>query len=617
MDILRPTSFPRLVLSFHRWRNRPQPWAPSSGCGRLPLQLRSLATVTPEPTTTPPASAPTTPVQNYAVDVLVVGSGAAALTASLRLHALGLKPLVVEKTSLVGGTTCYSGGALWIPNSGVRSSTIIPDDFDRALTYMKAVIDDGERPATRPSTLARKVAFLKEGPKMVKFLASQGFRWIRSTGYPDYYPELPGGNAGGGRTIEPVVFDLNRLPREWRGKVRKGTGPNVPVYGFEAGNVYRMRSLDGMLTLLKVGGRVLGQRALGRQPVTLGMSLFGQVLLFNVQRGIPIWTGVALESLNIDDRGNVVGATISRDDGKNIANIQTRKGVVLAAGGFARSASMRAEHHLASGGSHSLASPGDTGDAITAAVQIGAATELMDEAWWGAVVVDRAGEPAWMQYERALPHSIIVDKQGKRFTNEAVNYTRFVHEQFRAGAVPAYLIVDSKNRGKYILAGIPPGRGVSQGALESGLIVKADSLRELAVAMGIDEMGLEETVRRFNQMAEKGVDEDFGRGSSSYDKFFADPKHRPNGNLGPVSRPPFYAARVYPGDLGTKGGVLTDEHARALRDDGNVISGLYAVGNSSASVMGKEYLGAGSTLGPGLTFAYIAANHIALPSAEK
>lgn len=233
---------------------------------------------------------------------------------------------------------------------------------------------------------------------------------------------------------------------------------------------------------------------------------------------------------------------------------------------------------------------------------------------WGPVIVDKTTKKVnWCQFERAQPHSIVVDKAGNRFTDEAQAYTTFVHDQYErqktTPAVPAYLIIDSRHRKRYPLAGLMPG-STPQKALDAGLLTKANTLKELADKLGVDPEGLSRTITRFNAMVLRGVDEDYGRGGSAYDHFSGDPKYKPNPNMGTIEKAPFYAAEIWPGDLGTKGGVLTDEFARALRDDGSVIEGLYAAGNCSASVMGREYCGSGSTLGPALTFAYVAVNHM-------
>lgn len=546
-------------------------------------------------------------------DVLVIGSGAAALAAALRAKHHNLNPLIIEKTSHVGGTTSYSGGGLWIPNSGVHPPSV-SDSFPEALTYMQNTID--VKPV-KASTHARKTAFLENGPKMVKFLKDQGFKWQPSIGYPDYYPLVEGGKVSG-RSIEGEVFDLKKLG-DWQNKIRMTTRkPLYPMYTYEAGDMYRHgSSWKPYLTAAKVVGlRMQWHKLLGRLPVTLGMSLVGQLLCLCKDKGVNVSLDTEFKELIVRD-GVVRGAIVARDGEQQL--IEAKKGVILAAGGFARNTSMREKHQdPVAAAAKTLTSPEDKGDAITAAMNIGAATELMDEAWWGPTLLDKNGKPYWCQFERALPHSIVVDESGERFGNEAEAYTRFIHNLFahqkqNDRSAAAYLIIDSKHRERYVFSGMRPGV-TEQWALDDGLLVKADTIEELADKLKLDAVRLQKTITRFNTMAVEGVDQDFNRGLSPYDQFFGDPKCTPNQNLGPIAKPPFYAAKLVPGDLGTKGGVLTDAHARALKEDGSVIEGLYAVGNSSASVMGTEYIGAGSTLGPALAFAYVAADHIARPN---
>jgi 3-oxosteroid 1-dehydrogenase len=290
--------------------------------------------------------------------------------------------------------------------------------------------------------------------------------------------------------------------------------------------------------------------------------------------------------------------------------------VLLSAGGFAKNAQMRETYERAPTSTEwTSVPPGDTGDAIRAGIDIGAATALMDDAWWGPTLVDPAtGTPSFILWERSFPHSIIVDSSGRRFMNESESYVDAGHHQYERNeqvpAIPAWLIVDARHRRRYPMATLPPGL-TPRSALKSGFLTKAVTLDELAGAIGVDPAGLADTVERFNALAGAGVDEDFGRGRTAYDHVYGDPSNHPNPNLGTIERAPFYAVKVWPGDLGTKGGLLTDEHARVLREDSTPIPGLYAAGNTTASVMGRTYPGPGSTIGPATTFAYIAMRHLA------
>jgi len=261
-----------------------------------------------------------------------------------------------------------------------------------------------------------------------------------------------------------------------------------------------------------------------------------------------------------------------------------------------------------------VASAGDLGDAIWAGIAIGAETALMDDAWWGPCFIDQHGKSTFMIWERSFPYSMIVDTSDKRFMNESASYVDCGHWQYernqKVPSIPAYLIVDQHHHKNYPLGVGLPGAEPKE-YFESGMLTKADTLAELAQKCGIDPKGLEETVKRFNQFALNGKDEDFHRGDSAYDRIYSDPRVKPNPNLAPLTKPPFYAVRVWPGDLGTKGGLLTDEFARVLNKQGVPIQGLYAAGNSSASVMGHTYPGPGSTIGPALVFGMIAGQHAA------
>lgn len=569
-------------------------------------------------------NAPTSPTPStLTTDVLVVGSGGAALTAALRARTAGLSVLVIEKGEVIGGTSAYSGGVLWIPNNGLVPPTPgkESDSPELARTYLDDIIGD-VGPASSP---ARRSAFLAQGPELVRFLSSQGYKWQSSTGYPEYFPGRPGSLEGGGRSIEPGMFDANLLG-PWRALLSiNPTRPPLPVFSWEVKDMVRARSSwSGRMSVATVfAARGWVPRwVMGKENVTLGVSMISQLLWLNLQAGTSIVTGTALKELVVGEDGRVTGAVVERE-GKKVT-IEAGRGVVLAAGGFAHNDEMRKKYQAAGITTDwTSTSPGDRGDAIRAAMDIGAATALMDSAWWGAAMVDPESKARfWSLYDRVLPHSMIVDQSGKRHLNESQNYNSLGTLLWNR-PIPSYMVIDSTHRKQYVLCnkfmpGITP-----QSAIDSGFIMKADTIEELAGKMGVPAKALRETVDRFNGFAQKGVDEDFHRGDSAYDKFMGDPTYK-NPNLGAIQKGPFYALKVYPGDLGTKGGVLTDEHGRALREkkgwklsgngDGTegyeVIPGLYVAGNSSASVMGRTYAGPGATLGPALTFAYIAAGHI-------
>ncbi len=548
-------------------------------------------------------------LQTEKYDLLIIGAGAAGLCAALRAHSRGLRPLVVEKSSKIGGASAYSGGGVWIPNNHVSKAAGVPDSVSNALKYLEHLIGD----AGPVSSKQRKMAFLTKGPEMVAFLEGIGFKWRCARGYPDYYPDQPGGNIG--RTIEGDIFDLKSL-----GDWEKYLLLKPDDIGF-AGHCdeYRhipifKRTFKSFWMFIKIGlFRSLGRKLLGQRPATFGKSLVAQLMFLSKNRRIAIWRQSPLVKLLVEN-DRVVGALV--DGEGTLTSIRAEKGVLLCAGGFARNLEMRQKHaQEPASNKWTMVPSGDTGDAVQAGQNVGAELALMDDAWWGPVFVNPlTGENWFALAERSLPHSIIVDSEGQRFMNESQNYTDCGHAQYNrhklVPAIPAWFIFDSQHRNKYMLWTFLPGK-TPKSSFSSGFITTAETIQDLAAKIGVNEEGLKTTVSHFNEMAARGIDDDFGRGRTAYDNFLGDPTCKPNPNLGPLNKGPFFAIRVWPGDLGTKGGLLTDENARVVGKDGKPIQGLYAAGNTSASVMGRTYPGAGATIGPALTFAFIAADHIA------
>ncbi|KAJ9637541.1 uncharacterized protein PV06_09489 [Exophiala oligosperma] len=540
-------------------------------------------------------------------DVIVVGSGAGGLTAALRAKYHGLEPLVLEKTPKIGGSSAYSGGALWVPNNHVSKAAGLEDSAEEGLRYLEAIVP----PNTPSSTKERKQAYIDQSPQMVRYLEGLGFKWHAALGYPDYHCLEPGSKALG-RVIEGQVFDLKKLG-SWRSMIRLPGDPAPACYCDETPHIYRMGA--HLYDFYKFSGMIAKmclRMLIGQKPVTFGKSLVGQLLYLNKQHGTEIWRETGLVDLISDKDGKVIGTLVERD-GKKL-RIGARKGVLLAAGGFAKNSAMREQYQKrAIHAQWSVASPGDQGDAIRAGQKLGAAVDLMDSAWWMPMII--VGEtPIFDLTVRSFPHAIIVDGKGSRYMNESLDYDDFgktmnKHHETTA-AIPSWIILDSRHRNNYMLARFGP-RSTPKWAIENGFIYRDDTVGGLAKQINIDPTSLQTTVERFNGFALKGVDEDFNRGKNAYDNFFGDPYHKPNPNLGTIAKSPFYALRIYPGDLGTKGGLLTDEFARVLREDGNPIPGLYAAGNTTASVMGRRYAGPGATLGPAITFSYIAMDNIA------
>ena len=542
-------------------------------------------------------------------DVVVAGSGAAGMTAALTAARLRLSVVVIEKTGYFGGSTARSGGGIWAPGNAVLRAAGVSDTPEQARAYLAHVAG-----ADVPAGL--REAFLEHGPAMLDLvLATTPLRLAWVPGYADYYPEAPGGLACG-RSIEPVPFDGRALGGELArlGRPYLPSPEGVAVTQAE----YRWLSLGprhprAVLAGARVAARAARTRLLGRRMLTLGQALAAGLRAGLLANGVPVWLDTPMTGLEVRD-GRVTGVRATR--GGEPVLIRARRGVLLATGGFERNEEMRRRYQRAPVGTQwTTGAAGNTGDGIVAGVEAGAAVGLMDDAWWGPSI-PLPGGPYFCLAERSLPGCILVNGAGQRFVNESAPYVDAVHAMYDGNTpenphIPAWLIFDQRYRDRYVLAGRPPRKPLSRRWYAAEAVIRADDLAGLAAAAGISAGGLVKTVTRFNEFAAAGRDEEFGRGGSAYDRYYGDPRCRPNPNLAPLARPPFYAVKIVPGDLGTKGGLRTDERARVLRGDGTPIAGLYAAGNASASVMGHSYAGAGATIGPAMTFGYIAARTMA------
>ena len=548
--------------------------------------------------------------QTYQTDVVIVGSGGGGMTAALVTHDAGLKTLIVEKTPYYGGSTARSGGGIWVPNNYLMRQAGVSDSLEEARIYMQATIGNRTPQASRD-------AYLYNVGPMIEWLRDHSdLEFLYMPGYPDYYPEKPGGKAKG-RAIEAALFDGNRLGAD----LAQLNPPFIEVPGgmsFTAREYQRlgmvMRTWQGKFTAMRIGARLISHRLTGRKTLMMGQALIARLRLSLKKRDIPLWLNTPLKDLILQD-GRVVGIQVERD-GKPLA-IYARKGVILAAGCFAHNLEMRLKyqkHPITT--EWTTASPGNTGDAIQAGIRIGAAIDLMEEAWWGPSTKPPGMPPFFHVGERGYPGLIMVSQKGQRFTNESASYVDVVQVMYQKHTddnphVPCYFIFDQRYRNNYIFGNMFPRQPIPSNLLQNGYIKKADSLEKLAGLLGMDPSVLVATVQRFNGFAKTGKDLDYGRGDSAYDNYYGDPTVRPNPNLAPLEKAPFYAVEVVPGDLGTKGGLVTDEYGRVRRKDGEIFEGLYCVGNNSASVMGTTYPGPGCTIGATMTFGYIAARHAA------
>jgi 3-oxosteroid 1-dehydrogenase len=538
-------------------------------------------------------------------DIVVAGSGAAGMTAALTAAQRGATVVVLEKMGLFGGSTARSGGGIWAPGNAVLRRAGVADTPEQASAYLAFVTGDDA-----PAQLRR--ALLEHCPAMLDLvLAATPLRFAWVPGYADYYPEAPGGRACG-RSIEPVPFDGRVLGPE----LTRLNKPYLPVPDGVAVTQadYRWLTLGprhprAVLAGARVAGRLARRRLLGQRMLSLGQALAAGLRAGLLAGGVPVWLNTALTDLVITD-GRVTGVRVVRA-GKP-ALIRARRGVLVATGGFERNEQMRRRYQQSPVGTDwTTGAAGNSGDGITAGQEIGAATGLMDDAWWGPSI-PLPGGPYFCLAERSLPGCVLVNGAGQRFVNESAPYVDAVHAMYEGNTadnphIPAWLVFDQRYRDTYVFAGLPPRRPFPRRWYAAGAVFRANDLAGLGDAIGVDPGALAKTVARFNEFARTGHDEEFRRGDSAYDRYYGDPRRRPNPNLAPLARAPFYAAKIVPGDLGTKGGLRTDERARVLREDGSVIAGLYAAGNASASVMGHSYAGAGATIGPAMTFGYIAA----------
>ena len=535
------------------------------------------------------------------VDLLVAGTGAAGLSAAIAGADRGLTVLLAESTDRWGGTTMLSGGGLWMPNNPLMRRKHIADSPEEALTYMNDVIGE-VGPASTP---ARRKAFVDAVPGVFHLLEGMGVRWSIAKDYPDYYPDRPGGKVGRGIEVEP--FNAKKLG-DWVSKSRSNEGMPAPLKTDDVWLLSRAwSSPTGFVRGARFVFRTLGGIVTGKKLFGLGAGL-GMTLMQIVQRqGTEVLLNSPITDVIIED-GRVRGAVLTVDG--RAVRVRTRAGIVLGAGGFAQNREWREKYHGLPG--YSSAASGDQGTAIAVGQAAGGAVAMMDDAWWGSSVPMPDGSASFMLSERSMPFGIIVDQSGSRFTNESASYIDFGHDMIeRNKTVPAihsWIIVDRRHRQRYLFSPLLAGNKKLRAA---GSAITAPTLDELADLIKVDRDALRATVARFNRFARNGVDEDFDRGRTVYDNYYGDPSVKPNPNLGPVEKGPFTAVKVVPGDLGTKGGLLTDEHARVLDESGAVIPGLYAAGNTTASVMGHTYPGPGSTIAPAVIFGYIAARHAA------
>ena len=532
-------------------------------------------------------------------DVIVLGSGGAALTAAIAAYDFGAKDVVIlEKSGMVGGTTAMSGGMLWIPNNLYQQAAGIADSDEDVVAYLDALAPG----ALDPDTLG---AFLERGPEMIRYFAEKTpVRFHAYADFPDYQPYMPGAKAEGGRSLDNEAFSFEQLGK-WAARVN----PTKMAYPLRGS---LMEAINGTLDEATLAEREAGDYR------GLGQALIGALFKAVLDREIPVeFEKRARKLVKAGDR--VIGVIAEDADGRDF-RVRARRGVVIATGGFEWNETL-VKAFLRGPLTGPVSVPENEGDGLVMAIEAGAQLGNMQNAFWQQSVLEfkpqhRAAKPNYLlgSDERARPGAILVNRAGKRFVNEAANYNamgKALHA-FDAGThsyanLPYWLIIDQRYKDKYPTFTSPPGGPIPP------YMIQADTLEALAEKAGIEPQGLATTVARFNQMVRNGHDDDFNRGDNSYDNFYMwgdpafDPPYR---TLGLIDQGPFYAVKMESGALGTCGGPKTNGEAQVLDWSGNPIAGLYAAGNAMAAVLGEAYGGAGGTLGPGMTFGYIAGKHL-------
>ncbi|MEU8344042.1 3-oxosteroid 1-dehydrogenase [Actinomadura meyerae] len=548
---------------------------------------------------------------DHEYDLVIVGSGGGGMTAALTAHDVGMSSLIVEKGKRFGGSTAVSGGGIWIPNNPTLKAHGHNDSRESIRSYLDA-LTQGRVPGERLD------AFIDNGPAAMELIGkSKWMKFFWTKGYSDYHPEYEGGRPLG-RSIEAKPFDTRKLGEDE--KYQRPNSMKGPLGLWITAKDYHdlamaKRTWAGRRASLVAAWRVSSNMVRRRHMSTGGRALAARLRMALKDAGIPLWLKTTMTELVTDEDGRVTGIVATRDGAT--VRIRGRKGVLLATGGFDHNQEMR-DKYLPKGGQEDFAMGAreNTGDGIRAGASVGGALDLMDDAWWMPAVRHPAGAVIPLLSERCIPRSLIVGQDGRRFTNESAPYVNFVHDQLEGGHVPCWFVMDAKARARYPFAQILPGAPIPKAFYDAGIAFKADSIAELAGKIGVPADALTETVQTFNGYARAGKDAEFGRGDSAYDRYYGDPNLK-NPNLDVIEGGPYYGFRMEVGDLGTKGGLVSDEHARVLREDGSVIEGLYVTGNSSASVMGNEYAGPGATIGPSIVFGYIAARHAAGKAAGR
>lgn len=552
-------------------------------------------------------------------DAIVIGAGCGGMTAAAVAAAEGVETLVIEKTGLIGGTTAYSGGMAWMPNTAKAAEVGAEDSIETAEGYLDATL------ATEKGRELRRL-FLERAGEALDYLERRTeVRMMPLAFYPDYYPDAEGATTKG-RILEPVPFDGRELGAGFR-LLR----PPLPEFTLFGGmmiarpdiphfrKVFRSpRSAARVLRLTL--GYVLERLSQPRgTSLVLGNALVARLFRSLQRLGVPVLLEAGVERL-IHEEGAVRGVVLATPDG--LRRIGARRGVVLATGGFPHDPEMRAAYLPTEASPFSASAEGCSGDGLALGLQAGGAVPDDDgnDGYWAPVSRFRRADGTYAIYphtvtDRGKPGFLAVNAEGRRFTNEANSYHQVVKGMFEPlgnrCSTPAHLICDSRALWSYGLGAVKPMRIGLRAHLRSGYVKEARDLRELAARIGVDPDALAETVALYNRDAAEGVDTLFGRGSNAYHRYTGDPEHEPNPCMRPLDTPPFYAVEIHAGTLGTAAGLRTDGNGAVLGRDGAPLAGLYACGNDMSSIMAGGYPGPGITLGPALVFGYLVGRHLA------
>lgn len=527
-------------------------------------------------------------------DVVVLGTGGAALVAAVTAAEEGAKVIALEKTHQIGGTTAFSGGVTWIPVNRYMKDAGIEDSEEAAIKYIERLSQGrGESPMIK--------RFVEKGHEMIDFLYEKTPTHFKMpAAYPEYYAHLEEALKSGTRSLDPVPFDL-KLIGDWADKLRQN--PTFPPLTLEEGGAI------GGVDFSKIAERM------ENNIVTMGRALIGSLFKACLDRGVETHLNTAGKDLILNDADEVIGLVAEKEDGEKIY-IKANKGVILASGGFEWNKKLT-RAFLKGEVTHPVSPPGNEGDALMMSMKAGAALGGMSEAWWYPAMVDPTFEyednvMAQLGGGRSGPNSIVVNKYGKRFVHEGTTYNDMPRSFFEFDPVkmefankgPNWMIFDQQLKDSQMIITMMPGEDTPE------WVDQADSIRELAEKIGVDADGLEEQIARWNDNCEKGIDPDFHRGTIMFEGLTIGGPSAEN-NLGKIEKGPFYALPIYQGALGTNGGPKTDENGQVTRFDGSVIKGLYAAGNAAMNPVGPLYPSAGGTIGPAMTFGYLAGQHVA------